>query len=499
MKLAELFVEIVGDRAPLDKTLAGVRGDLAAFGAMRLNLAPLFGFATLAGGALTAGIMRATNAASDLAETADYAGIVFGDSFGDIDKYADGLAKRFGLVKREVLEMTTGFAGIGKGIAGLKGDQLAAFAKQVNQIAVDFSSAKNVSAKEAGSAILVGLSGEQSDVLKKAGAVINETTVKQYALAHGIGDANGQLTEQQKVMARLGIIQQSLADTANNLADTEGSAANQTRKFWGQIENLSATIGERLLPAFTGAVSGLNGFLGGLQNSGAIDSFGDKLSEIVVVASNFGSVWEMAQVNITEFFANVLAGLDVLPENFGRTFGWIGRNFEEILADMVQAFERFAVNLGTNAANFGKALWDALKGGDFKFDWTPLLDGFKATVEEFPELLKPVWVDMQGEIDKVQNKLAAIRQKDLAATAERRKIQEAANAPDEQPRKKEESETRKAATVGLEEFSRKIQEGIFAKDKETAKVADNTAKTNKLLEEMNKNLGFKPVVGVAAP
>ncbi len=53
----------------------------------------------------------------------------------------------------------------------------------------------------------------------------------------------------------------------------------------------------------------------------------------------------------------------------------------------------------------GMAVWEALKGGEFKFEWTPLLDGFKATTEKLPELIKPAIISSQAEIDKLYKKI----------------------------------------------------------------------------------------------
>ena len=68
------------------------------------------------------------------------------------------------------------------------------------------------------------------------------------------------------------------------------------------------------------------------------------------------------------------------------TLTWFSQNWRTIFTDIVNYTSTVFTNLLTNAANFGVALWEAVKGNGFTFNWTPLTDGFKAATQELPKI-----------------------------------------------------------------------------------------------------------------
>lgn len=156
-------------------------------------------------------------------------------------------------------------------------------------------------------------------------------------------------------------------------------------------------------------------------NRGTVESWGASLSAVMagvgVGVRNFGSYWRIAQISATQAVANVLAALETLPANFATVTSYLGRNWSQLLIDLAAMAGAAFTNLGANAANFGAALWDAIQGKGFRFEWTGLLDGFSATAEKFPELAKPAWVDMSTDLTAEFDKIAAkeeARTKNLA-------------------------------------------------------------------------------------
>jgi len=52
----------------------------------------------------------------------------------------------------------------------------------------------------------------------------------------------------------------------------------------------------------------------------------------------------------------------------------------------VHVTESVFSNLLTNAKNFGAAIWHAIKGEGFEFQWTSLTEGFKSTLTALPQI-----------------------------------------------------------------------------------------------------------------
>lgn len=199
------------------------------------------------------GILAAAKASSDLGETTSKTEAILGDAADAVKEFADEYADRFGAVKKETLDAASAFGGLGKGLAQLKGQDLAQFSIQFTKLAYDLSSFANVDMGEATKALQTGLAGNQSDTLKALGVVLLDNTVKEYAYTHAIAKRGQELTEQQKVQARAGIIMRSLSDAQGDLAKTSGSAANKVRAAWGRLANLGADFGNAIAPA-TGAL-----------------------------------------------------------------------------------------------------------------------------------------------------------------------------------------------------------------------------------------------------
>jgi hypothetical protein len=94
---------------------AALAGGVAGLASAGVSAA--IGFATKAGGA----ILGAIDSASHLNETISKTGAIMGDAAGPVLAFADDMAAKFGLTKREVLDAAAGFGGLGDGLGKLGG------------------------------------------------------------------------------------------------------------------------------------------------------------------------------------------------------------------------------------------------------------------------------------------------------------------------------------------------------------------------------------------
>lgn len=108
------------------------------------------------------------------------------------------------------------------------------FDTEVNQVLQDLGS---------------GIRGE-TEVVRKYGIVLDETTVKQFAYTHGLAENGKELTENQKQLARYGVILEQTKGSQGDFADTfSGSLANQQRVFRATISEFRTQISAVFLPA----------------------------------------------------------------------------------------------------------------------------------------------------------------------------------------------------------------------------------------------------------
>ena len=198
------------------------------------------------GVAAVAGAGKAINLASDFAESQAKIGEIFGANAVAIEAFAATAATSLGQSKQEVLD-AAGTFGIFGDAAGLGGQDLVNFSNDFTTLASDLASFNNTSPQEAIEAIGSALRGE-SEPLRKYGVMLDDAALKAEALAQGIYNGKGPLTQQQKILASTAVIFKKTTKAQGDFARTSDGLANRTRVMKAQLSNAAVTIGTALLP-----------------------------------------------------------------------------------------------------------------------------------------------------------------------------------------------------------------------------------------------------------
>lgn len=184
-------------------------------------------------------------AASDAKELQSAFNETFGDLSDGVNEWAITTGDALGRSTQTLQESSKKFQSI---LSKAFDPAVAAeFSKEFAVLAEDVDSFFNLRSGEGRDKIFSGLTGE-SEPLKQLGIIINETSLKQHALEVGIGNANGKLTEQEKIAARVSLIKLELAKADGDVIRTSDGLANQLRALNDQWRELRIEIGERLLP-----------------------------------------------------------------------------------------------------------------------------------------------------------------------------------------------------------------------------------------------------------
>jgi hypothetical protein len=171
-----------------------------------------------------------------------------------IQKIGETSAESFGLSESAFNSLAVQLSGFSTQIAGVGGDTAGVTEELATRIA-DFASIHNLELSDAATKFGSALAGE-TEAMRRFGIDVSAAAVEQYALANGIGDGSGELTEQEKVLARHGLLMQSTNQWAGDFANTSGDLANSTRIAKADFENLQAELGSALLPVL-GEVMGV--------------------------------------------------------------------------------------------------------------------------------------------------------------------------------------------------------------------------------------------------
>lgn len=320
-------------------TIGKLAGPLvAAFGALKLG--------ELIGSTIADGIRQA----NDLEQTSAAIATVFGSAAGPIQQFASDAAGAFGITQQAALEASQMYGTYGKA-AGLAGSDLSSFATDLTGLGADLAAFYGGDVQTALDAISAGLRGE-SEPLRQFGVLLDDATLKARAMALGIFDGTGSLTQQQRVLA-------AQAEILAQTTDAQGQAAAEANSFDGQLKRLSAgwesvvtTIGQLFLPIATQLVSFLNQYVlpavTGLftsLNSGDTSGFfallgpvGDVLSPIIAavaqLAPAFLQLWA-ATSPIAILFKAIQPLLPTIAGLFSQVAEIVGGVLTEVLGTIL--------------------------------------------------------------------------------------------------------------------------------------------------------------------
>lgn len=256
--------------------------------------------------AITLPIVGAGVAATKMAMDAIESENLFEVSMGNMAKaarqWSEQMSKTLGLNAYEVRK-NVGTFNVMLTSMGLAEKQAFDMSKTLTKLAYDMASFYNLSPEEAFEKLRSGISGEV-EPLKALGIVVNDTLVQAYALSHGLVKTSTdmvkvkqaalqitktqlelqktikkygatseqarikqreleiaqlkyqeamkgtkvQLTEQEKVLARYGLIMEATSKAQGDLARTMNSPTNQLRIMKSQLQEVAIKFGMQLIP-----------------------------------------------------------------------------------------------------------------------------------------------------------------------------------------------------------------------------------------------------------
>jgi len=198
---------------------------------------------------------KSVSAASDLSESMNAVNVAFGEAADGVLKIGENSAQALGVSQTEFNNAAVRFSAFADRVVG-EGGNVAGFIGDVSTRATDFASVFNIDVAEALQVFQSGLAGE-AEPLKRFGINLLQSEVQAYALREGLIGVGEQMTEDQKVQARYGLLMEETAKTAGDFANTSDGLANSQRILSANFKNMQAQIGQALLPAFAGLTAAM--------------------------------------------------------------------------------------------------------------------------------------------------------------------------------------------------------------------------------------------------
>lgn len=212
---------------------------------------------------MTSFVASTVKAASNLGESVNAVGKVFGSEADHVIKWGQDNAAAFGLSQRAFNQLVTPMGALLKN-SGMALDEVSNNTIELTKRAADMASVFNTDVSQALNAIQAGLRGE-SDPLEQFGVHLSAAAVESEALAESGKSVASSLTEQEKATARVNLIMKQTADVAGDFAATSDGLANSQRKAAAELENAQAKIGSAFLPILAKAAQAVGALAEGFS------------------------------------------------------------------------------------------------------------------------------------------------------------------------------------------------------------------------------------------
>lgn len=294
------------------------------------------------------------NLASDLGEVQNVVDTTFGSSGAkEIETFAKSAATSFGMSELSAKQFTGTIGAMFKSM-GVADKEVLSMSTSITGLAGDMASFYNLDPQEAFEKLRSGISGE-TEPLKQLGINMSVANLEAYALSQGITTAYQKMSQAEQATLRYNYIMQATADAQGDFLKTSDSFANQQRILQLNIENLSASIGKKLLPTVNSFTTAINGLLSG---NTSMYEFTQQISKLAVdtVRSFASALPEMVKMG-GQFVSTLLTGImEAAPQLLGALFpiiSTLGDSFATYLPVMAD----FGMDLVTNlVSGIGLAL-----------------------------------------------------------------------------------------------------------------------------------------------
>lgn len=185
---------------------------------------------------------------SDAQEVMNLLNVTFEDNADTISSWARETGPRIGRSINLMTELAAEFGGLLRPMVGAN-DELAEMSTNLAEVAVDLSSLRNITEKEAMEALRSGLSGSTIAV-RRFGVDLRMARIEAEAFRMGINKSTTDMTQGELAAIRYRLIMKDLAFVQGDAAKTQWDFANSSRAFRDDLFDLGTALGMFLVPAF---------------------------------------------------------------------------------------------------------------------------------------------------------------------------------------------------------------------------------------------------------
>lgn len=270
------------------------------------------------------------DAASDFEEVSGKFSVVFKGLETEADSFVKVLTESFGLSNLAAKEALSGFQDFLVPF-GMIRSEAANLSNDFVKLSVDLASFNNASNTEVMEAFKSTMAGS-GEALRRFGIIATEATLAQEAMTMGLIYHKDAMTPAIRAQALYSLALKASSDALGDFERTSASYANQQKVLLANQENLSVTLGQKILPLATEFITAINTWLKDENNLNLVIN---GTIEGVRLLANFIGVGVLAVTGLGAAFAtlgSVIADLFITPiEDIAKLMDSLG-----LLPDEVQ-------------------------------------------------------------------------------------------------------------------------------------------------------------------
>lgn len=235
--------------------------------------------------------------ATESAETESKFQTTFGAASAEVDAFGEKVANTAGLTQTEFRNIASVAGAITRGM-GATEQAAAGFSKEMIALAGDLQSFHNVPIDETFAALRSGLTGE-TEPLKRFGIVLTAAETQLRALSDTGKTSAKDLTQLELAQARMNLMYEKAGVAVGDLARTQDSTANTTRRVVAEMREHAESLSKEFLPVYGMLAQSASDFLEqneeGISNT--IKAVGNAARQTVFFVQEYiATVVEIAQV-----------------------------------------------------------------------------------------------------------------------------------------------------------------------------------------------------------
>lgn len=214
------------------------------FGSLGLTMAAVFG-----GGLVLHEMKQLIDASEELSDAVDLSTHVFGSNAAAMQQWSDTATETMGISKREALQ-TSSVLGNLLINAGVGLQQTRQISQELMARAADIATAVGGSQEQAIGAIQTALLGKTTQLRNEYGITLSQREIEDRAYTMGLWNKTAALTASAKAQATANLFMEKSANMAGEYDRQRGDPSAIAARSRAEIENLSAELGEKLLPIY---------------------------------------------------------------------------------------------------------------------------------------------------------------------------------------------------------------------------------------------------------